>query len=100
MVIVESSSFPISAPVAYMRRASDAPKSAMKKFSVMKNTAEMARSRKKPTSPTTPAPAAFLLTASLLLLSTSKNPDGGSGTGALIGLCLLLWASATATSCA
>lgn len=66
IVKVESKSLPISAPVAYVRRASDAPKRAKKKFSVMKKTAETPRMRKKPSRPTTPAPAAFLLTASRL----------------------------------
>src|SRR6266705_2146085 len=63
------------------------PSMAMKKFSVMKNSPATIKMPKKPIRPTTPAPAAFLLTASVLLLSTSKKPEEGllSGCGSLIG---------------
>src|SRR5579885_3614592 len=58
----------------------------MKKFSVTKNTPAMARKTIEPTRPTTPAPAAFLETASALLLIVSKKPDEFlSGWGSLIG---------------
>src|SRR3954468_18539624 len=44
-----------------------------------------ARMAKKPTRPMTPAPAAFLLTASVLLLMTSKKPEGLLPCGSLMG---------------
>src|SRR3954465_8354341 len=55
----------------------------------MKKMAATARMAPKPMRPMTPAPAAFLLTASVLLLITSKKPDGLLLCGSLMGACSL-----------
>src|SRR6185312_4123705 len=58
---------------------------ATKKSSVTKKTAATERIAPMPTRPMTPAPAAFLLTARVLLLMTSKKPEGLLLCGSLIG---------------
>src|SRR5438477_78600 len=50
----------------------------------MKKTAATAKMPKKPSRPTTPAPAAFWLTASALLFSASKKPEESTFLGSLI----------------
>src|SRR3954463_3267489 len=55
----------------------------------MKKMAATARMAPKPTRPMTPAPAAFLLTASVLLLMTSKKPEGLLFCGSLMRACSL-----------